>query len=87
MIGDRVAMPLADRIAVALAGSITKARIKKGITQADLARRIDVTYGAVSRWEAGTRRPSIDNLVVLAAALGTTFGALTACLDRKERSS
>ncbi len=79
--------PLADRIALALAGSITKARIKKGISQADLARRIGVTHGVVSRWEAGTRRPSIDNLVVLAAALGTTFGTLTACLDHKERPS
>ncbi len=79
--------PLADRIAVALAGSITEARYDAKISQAELARRIDVTYGAVSRWEAGTRRPSIDNLVVLAAALGTTFSALTACLDRKERSS
>ncbi len=79
--------PLADRIALALAGSITAARTKERISQAELARRIDVTYGAVSRWEAGTRRPSIDNLVTLAAALGTTFGALTACLDHKEKPS
>ncbi len=71
----------ADRIALALAGSITEARTREGISQAEVSRRIGVTHGVVSRWEAGTRRPSIDNLVAVAAALGTTFGALTACLD------
>jgi len=79
--------PLADRIALALAGSITEARTKAKTNKSALAFQVGVTPSAVSRWEDGTRRPSIDNLVVLAAALGTTFGALTACIDHKERSS
>lgn len=41
---------------------IKEYRNKAGMTQADLASRLHVTYQAVSRWENGDVEPSIDTL-------------------------
>ena len=38
------------------------ARKKKGVTQDQLARELQVTRQTVSRWERGTALPSMDNL-------------------------
>lgn len=40
-------------------------RKQKGLTQADLAERINVSRQAVSRWEGGYAVPSTDNLKIL----------------------
>lgn len=40
------------------------------MTQRDLSTRIDVDAMAVSNWERGVYRPSMGNLVALAAVLG-----------------
>lgn len=41
---------------------MTGARKKKGVTQDQLARELQVTRQTVSRWERGTALPSMDNL-------------------------
>ena len=38
-------------------------RLKHGLTQAELAKRVNVTYQAVSRWEKGNNTPNLDTLV------------------------
>ena len=40
-------------------------RLKHGLTQAELAKRVNVTYQAVSRWEKGNNTPNLDTLVAL----------------------
>ncbi len=45
-------------------------RIKHGITQAELAKRIGTKQSAISRFESGTENPTIDFLKKLAKALG-----------------
>jgi len=40
-----------------------------GLTQAELAERIDVAQATVQRWEAGKREPSHDDLVKIAKVL------------------
>ena len=37
-------------------------RKKKGVSQLELAERLSVSRQAVSGWEAGTSRPSTENL-------------------------
>lgn len=49
---------------------LAQRRQAAGLTQADLARRLHVTPGAVSFWESGTRTPPADRLADWAAALG-----------------
>lgn len=47
-----------------------------GLTQNDLAEKLDVSRQAVSRWEMGTAKPDIDNLVALSNVLGVTLDYL-----------
>lgn len=45
------------------------ARIKKGMTQADLAAKLDVSQGAVGQWEQGMTIPRPRHIVRLSSLL------------------
>ena len=45
---------------------LTQARKAAGLTQADVAARLDVSRQAVSRWEGGQSKPSTEKLLELA---------------------
>ncbi len=53
---------------------IAKLRKEKQITQAELAKRLNVTDKAVSRWERGLGFPDINTLEPLADSLGKFIG-------------
>lgn len=40
-------------------------RKKAGMTQSDLAEKLDVSRQAVSRWEMGTAKPEFENLIAI----------------------
>ena len=63
---------------------IAALRKEKGLTQAELAERLCVSYQAVSNWERGESMPDIFKLPALANALGTTADALLN--DREEEA-
>lgn len=46
------------------------ARIKCGLSQEELADRIEVSRQTISNWERGLVRPSADNLAILSGILG-----------------
>lgn len=50
--------------------AILEARVKKGITQAQLANKIGTKQSAIARIESGNANPSIGFLQKLAEALG-----------------
>ena len=50
---------------------------RRGLTQADVAAKLDVTSAAVSTWCAGKKYPRIDVMQRLADLLGVTLSALT----------
>ena len=54
----------------ALVSEILKARAAAGLTQAELARRMNTTQGAIARLESGVSMPSTRTLRRLAAATG-----------------
>lgn len=58
---------------------IAKKRKEQKITQAELAKRLNVTDKAVSRWERGVGFPDINTLEPLADALGITLTELMKC--------
>ena len=56
-----------------LSDSIRQARESLGLTQEDLAERLEVSRQAVSKWELGASVPSPENLRLLEEALGVSF--------------
>ena len=55
-----------------LSAKLTSLRKQKGLTQMDLAEKLNVSRQAISRWEVGTAVPSTDNLKVLSELYGVT---------------
>ena len=53
-----------------LARELIAARVRAGLTQAELAERMGTTQSAVARIEGGKRLPSVKTLLRYAAATG-----------------
>ena len=58
------------------ADNIKKLRMEAGMTQEDLAGRLNVTRQTVSSWETGRTEPDIKALEALASELGCSAGEL-----------
>lgn len=56
-------------------------RKQKGLTQMDLAERLNISRQAVSRWESGAAVPSTDNLKVLSNLYGVSIDYLLNDVD------
>jgi ribosome-binding protein aMBF1 (putative translation factor) len=55
----------------ALARAVIKARVIAGLTQEQLAQRMETTQSVIARLESGRTRPSTQTLDRLASATGT----------------
>lgn len=55
---------------------LRKLREAAGLTQRELGNRIGVSGQAVSQWETGVKRPSVENLTKLADVLETSTDAI-----------
>lgn len=55
---------------------IAQLRRENGLTQSELAERLEVTNKAISRWETGRGYPDVELLPVLASALGVSVQEL-----------
>ena len=58
--------------------NIKSIRVKKGLSQQQLATHIGVVQTAVSQWECGTTSPSANIIPKIAAALNCTIDELFA---------
>jgi len=56
-----------------IAEMIKQARERLGLTQEDLAEKLEVSRQAVSKWELGTSVPSPENLKILEGVLSVSF--------------
>jgi transcriptional regulator with XRE-family HTH domain len=54
---------------LSLGQQIRMFRLRRGLTQQDLATKADVTTGIVSQWEGDKAQPNLSSLTRLAAAL------------------
>ena len=50
--------------------AILDARIKRGVTQKELARRVGTTQSAIARFESGVGNPTLDFLSKISTAVG-----------------
>lgn len=55
---------------------LKKLRLKQGMAQADLAKRLGVYQPLISAWETGRYRPSPHNIPRLTEALNCTYEEL-----------
>lgn len=58
-----------------IAKKIRELRVAVGLSQSALAAKIKVTPNTVSRWESATYQPRIEDLEILARALGKPIWA------------
>lgn len=56
--------------------NIKAIRKEKGMTAAELARRVKTTPVSISRYETGKRKPTITKAAEIAEALGVTVDEL-----------
>lgn len=55
-----------------LAASLVTLRKQHGLTQTELAEKVNVSRQAISRWEVGIAVPSTDNLIALSKIYGVS---------------
>lgn len=55
---------------------IEAARKKKGLTQEELAERVNVSQSMINHIENGNKKPSLETAVALAIELGVTLDSL-----------
>ncbi|QQB51549.1 helix-turn-helix transcriptional regulator [Delftia acidovorans] len=60
---------------------LRRAREYRGLNQADLAAKAGMQPSAISHFETGTRKPSFDNLRILADSLDVTTDFLLGRVD------
>ncbi|MGN0349850.1 MAG: helix-turn-helix domain-containing protein [Roseburia sp.] len=61
---------------IKLGENILRLRRNQGLTQEQLARLLNVSVGAVSKWENGNNRPDIELLPIIADVLQVSIDAL-----------
>ena len=59
-----------------LGEKLTQVRKAAGLTQADVAAKLNVSRQAVSRWESGQSKPSTEKLLALGALYGVSIDLL-----------
>lgn len=59
------------------------ARIKQGVSRSTMAKRLDVTTGAISNWENGLRTPRDEMILKVANEYGVSVEQITKVSTRK----
>ena len=56
--------------------AIKKARVAKGYTKADLARKTGLSFQTLDKWEKGENYPNVYNLIPIADVLNISLDEL-----------
>jgi transcriptional regulator with XRE-family HTH domain len=64
---------------------IKAARMAAGLTQLQLAEKINIAYSSVFRWEHGESKPRISSLRALARVCAVPIGGLTSAIKEKTK--
>ena len=63
-----------EKLQSVLAGNLRRLRIKSRLTQSDVAKELNVTIQAVSKWEKGKSVPDVFLLLSLSRILNCEIG-------------
>ncbi|TMR42094.1 helix-turn-helix domain-containing protein, partial [Actinomadura geliboluensis] len=70
--------PTVGSVIAQIAPRLRRARDKKGVSLADLARTTGISTSTLSRLESGQRKPSLELLLPITAALGIPLDEIVA---------
>jgi DNA-binding XRE family transcriptional regulator len=70
-------------IRLALASALKRQRVRKGVTQEDLARAVASSQSRIAKMEAGDTSVSLDLLIRTLLALGTSKRSLASIISSK----
>ena len=73
-----------EELKTIVGANLARLRKDRGMTQAELAERINYSDKAVSKWERGESLPDVLTLLSLAKELGTDLNTLTGCAPEPE---
>ena len=59
-----------------LGQTIHRLRLERGLSQADLADRLEVSRQSISKWETDASVPELDKLITLSRIFGVTLDEL-----------
>ncbi len=76
-----------EELKIAVGANIARLRRERGMTQADLAERINYSDKAVSKWERGESLPDVLTLLNLARVLDTDLNTLGGCTVQRENEA
>ena len=65
--------------------NLARLRKEAGLSQQDLAERLDVSRQSISKWELGTALPSMENLIGLSRLYGVSLDYLVGNSETRER--
>lgn len=60
---------------------IKKLRVKKGMSQSIMAKKLDCARSAISQWEGGKRKVNVNLLLDIAKVLGVKVSTLVRGLE------
>ena len=66
--------------------NLARLRKEAGLSQQDLAERLDVSRQSISKWELGTALPSMENLIGLSRLYGVSLDYLVGNSETRERA-
>lgn len=66
--------------------NLARLRKEAGLSQQDLAERLDVSRQSISKWELGTALPSTENLIGLSRLYGVSLDYLVGNSETRERA-
>ena len=78
-------MPLEEE-KMELYENLARLRKEAGLSQQDLAERLDVSRQSISKWELGTALPSMENLIGLSRLYGVSLDYLVGNSETRERA-
>lgn len=60
---------------------IVSARMKAGLTQADIAQKLNITAQTISAWERGVKTPKLDTIIRICNAIGCDTSEILNTVD------
>lgn len=79
---DRSGVPVPDEPPSTFSERLKALRQREGLSQAELAKHLNMSQQGVAQWETGKSEPSIEMLAKIAAFFHTTTDFLTGLNDR-----